>query len=299
MAAFDDFITHVVRRYCGVVQYYETWNEPNLKSFWTGTNAELVSIAHDLYQIAKDPANCGCTNGTCSPGGGVNPNQITLPSISSINQYTLSWLDAYLTAAGAAYPYADVASFHGYGWQQPEDIVQGVDQLRSILGRHGLAHLELWDTEASWGTTTTNDQEQEASWVMRFHMAQAVSGVSRFVWYAYDNCGWGTLWGPACGDSSDNWQGVRLPGEAYANLESWMIGATLTHCEQYENGFWACELQRPGGYAGWMLWNGTGASLSVLIPNKLKLTDYRDWQNNIGVLSGEVTVDQMPILVEN
>jgi len=30
MRAFDDFLTQLVRRYCGVVQYYETWNEPNL-----------------------------------------------------------------------------------------------------------------------------------------------------------------------------------------------------------------------------------------------------------------------------
>jgi len=300
ITAFDDFITHVVRRYCGVVQYYETWNEPNGKEFWAGTNAQLVNIAHDVYQIAKDPANCGCTNGTCSPGGGVNPNQVILPSISSINQSNLNWLDSYLSAAGAAaYPYADVASFHGYGYKQPEDIVQGTDQLKGILGRHGLAHLELWNTEASWGNTTTYDQEQEASWLMRYHMVQAVSGVSRFVWYAYDNCSWGTLWGPACGNSSDNWQGLRPAGEAYETLEGWMVGATLTHCERYRNGLFACELQRTGGHAGWMLWSSTGARLPILIPKKLQLTDYRDWQNNIRALSGEVTVDQMPILVEN
>jgi hypothetical protein len=174
-----------------------------------------------------------------------------------------------------------------------------VAQLNNTLGKHGLARLALWDPEASWGTTTTNNQEEEVSWLMRFHVAQALSGVSRFVWYAYDNCAWGTLWGPAWCDSTDNWQGVRLPGEAYASVQGWMVGATLTQCDQYEDGLWACELQRTGGYEGWMLWDSTGTGRSVLVPNHLQLTGYRDWQNNTRVLPAEITVGQLPVLVEN
>jgi hypothetical protein len=297
MRAFDDFVTHVVQRYCGVVQYYETWNEPNW-GFWNGTNAQLLAVATQLYQIAKDPANCGCTDGVCSPGGGTNSNQVLLPSISGI-EGNLSWLDSYLAAAGSNYPYADIVAFHGYGYAQPEDIAQAVPQLRKTLAKHGLSALELWDTEASWGISTTDDQQQEASWLMRFHIAQAASGVSRFDWYAYDNCEWGTLWGPACQYSSDNWQGLRLPGEAYGTLETWIAGATLTHCDEYQDGLWACELQRSGGYDGWILWDSRGTALSVPIPNQLQLTHYRDWRNNVNLLPQEITVDQMPVLLEN
>ncbi len=212
-AALHDFLAHVVQRYCGVVEFYESWNEPNLTPFWSGTDAQLLQISADLYQIAKDPANCGCTNGSCSPGGGLNPNQVLLPSINSINSTTLAWLDNYLAAAGPTYPYADIASFHGYGATQPEDIVSSVAQFRQILAKHGLSQLDLWDTEASWGQTLPNDQQSEAAWLLRFHVAQLASGVSRFIWYAYDNCAWGTLYGPACANnSSDNWRGVRQPG---------------------------------------------------------------------------------------
>jgi len=298
-AAFSDFATHLVRRYCGVLQYYETWNEPNLKEFWTGSNAQLLDLASRLNQIAKDPANCGCSNGTCSPGGGVNPNQILLPSINSINQPSLNWLDSYLAAAGSTYPYADIASFHGYGYAQPEDIVQGVAQLRNVLAEHGLSQLELWDTEASWGTTSPNDQEQEASWLIRFHIAQEISGVSRFIWYAYDNCSWGSLWGSLCGSSPDNWQGVRLPGEAYATLEDWLVGATLTHCDRYDDGLWACELQRPDGYEAWIVWASGATSLSLSVPQQFQLTKCRDWRNNASSLPPEITVDQMPLILEN
>jgi hypothetical protein len=297
--AFDDFATQLVQRYCGVVRYYETWNEPNLKAFWNGTNPQLLSIATDLYQIAKNPANCGCNEGVCSPGGGDNPDLVLLPSINSINAANLEWLDSYLATAGGTYSYADVTSFHGYGYAQPEDILQGVPQLRQTLAKHGLSSFELWDTEASWGTSATDDQEQEASWLMRFHITQALSGVSRFVWYAYDNCAWGTLWGPACRNSSDNWQGLRLPGHAYATVEAWMVGATLDHCERYQDGLWACELRRPAGYEGWILWDSTGTSHSVSVPGALQLTQYRDWQNHINALPSEIDVDQMPTLLEN
>jgi hypothetical protein len=78
-----------------------------------------------------------------------------------------------------------------------------------------------------------------------------------------------------------------------------MVGATLDHREQYQDGFCACELRRTGGYEGWVLWASTGASRSVRIPNELGLTEDRDWQNNISVLPEEITVDQMPVLVEN
>jgi hypothetical protein len=297
LKALEEFVTQVVQRYCGVVEYYETWNEPNW-GFWNGTNEQLLAVAEQVYQIAKDPANCGCSNGVCAPGGGSNPNKVLLPSISTIAG-NLDWLDSYLSTAGATYPYADISAFHGYGYAQPEEIAEGVAQLQQVLGKHGLAALELWDTEASWGETAADDQEQEASWLMRFHIVQELSGVSRFAWYAYDNCAWGTLWGGACGSPPDNWQGVRAAGEAYGALETWMAGATLTHCDEYQDGLWACELQRPGGYEGWILWDSTGAGLAVPIPSQWKLKKYHDWRNNVSALPEQIAVGAMPVLVDN
>jgi len=98
---------------------------------------------------------------------------------------------------------------------------------------------------------------------------------------------------------TDHWQGIRLPGEAYANVEGWLTGATLTHCDRYKDGLWTCELQRTGGYEGWILWSSTGANVSVPIPSNLKLKQYRDWRDNIAPLPTEISVDQMPVLVEN
>ena len=298
MSAFDNFATQVVQRYCGKVKDYEPWNEPSNPAFWSGTNAQLLTISQHLYQIAKDPANCGCTNGVCSPNGGVNPNKVLLPPINDLS--AIPWLDSYLTAAGAQYPYADVATFHGYGFTNPEDMPGYIQSLKETLAAHGLSNLELWNTEASWEWDTNFSVQQQASWLMRYHIVQNVMGESRLIWYAYDDCTWGTLWTSTLCTSSESPAGqLTEAGTAYGTIENWFIGANLTHCQQYQNGLWACELQRSGGYDAWMLWSSTGASLSVSVPANLNLTVYRDWQNNLNSLPTQLTVDQMPVLLEN
>ena len=300
MAALTEFATTTVQRYCGTVKYYETWNEPNNAQYWDGTNAQLLAVAQQIYSIAKDPANCGCTNGVCRPNGGVNPNQVLLPPISDINPTNLAWLDTYLGSTGAQYPYADVATFHGYDETNPENIATDVQSLNQVLANHGLANLQLWNTEASWGSTTAALGEQQASWLMRYHVVQAVAGVSRFVWYAYDDCSWGTLWvGSWCANPQMPVGQVTPPGQAYPVVQSWLSGATLPGCREYENGLWACELERAGGYDAWMLWSSTGNSISVPIDAGSSLILYRDWQNNVNQLPSELMVDQMPVLLEN
>jgi hypothetical protein len=297
--ALDDFATSFVQRYCGKIRYYETWNEPNNTFFWNGTNAQLLTVAQHVYQIAKNPANCGCTNGACSPNGGDNPNQVLMPSVSNLKQYDLNWLNSYLSEAGPEYPYADIASFHGYGATNPEDIADQVQQFRQTIASHGLGNLPLWNTEASWGDETSEVGQDQASWLMRYHMVQATIGVSRFVWYAYDNCDWGTLWSVSpCGNSQAN-HGLTPPGVAYAVIEKWLTGANLSGCNQYKDGLWACELTRPGGYDAWMLWSSTGTSISIPASDYSGLTVYRDWQDNVSSLSTNLVVDQMPVLLEN
>jgi hypothetical protein len=300
MTAFDDFATRLVRRYCGVIKYYETWNEPNGAGYWKGSNAQLVAVAQHLYSIAKDPANCGCSNGLCAPNGGANPNKILLPSISRINPPNLGWLDSYLSAAGPRYPFADIVAFHGYGSPtDAEQIATQVQSLDRILIKHGLSNLPLWNTEGNWGAMPTVGQ-QHASWLMRYHIAQASVGVSRVVWYAFDNCGWGILWeAPWCKDPHMPVGQLTDPGRAYAVIEKWMVGASLASCQQYKDGLWACELRRAGNYDAWLVWSSTGTDISLPIPKSAGLTVYRDWQNNVNVLPSVITVSLLPELLES
>jgi hypothetical protein len=304
LADLDDFAVNLVRRYCGVITYYETWNEPSLASFWSGSNEQLLVLTRHIYEIAKDPANCGCTNGVCSPGGGTNPNKVLLPSIhtpsTADDPRGPLWLQNWLDFVGRPYPYADIAAFHGYGYtDDPEDIYRGIKMTRETLARYGLEHAELWNTEASWGEHEGSTQEWGASWLMRYDIVQAAAGVSRFIWYSYDNCEWGTLWGNSCGALRDSWTGIRAAGVAYGTVEHWLLGAKVEYCESHLDGVWACRLTRPNGYLGWAVWKGKGGETTVNVPNGLGLIQYRDWQNHKHAAGVNIVVGPMPILLEN
>ena len=307
MSDYDAFATTVVQRYCGKVKYYEPWNEPNNPGFWDGTNAQMLTISQHLYQIAKDPANCGCTNGVCSAGGGVNPNKVLLPPIAGVLPSAVTWLDMYLASAGtASYPYADVAAFHGYVWHgyTPETILSEIQNLKTTLAKYGLSNLELWNTETSFESDTYFDDNGQTSWLMRAHIADNLAGVSRLVWYTYDSCSWGTLAKPASASAtcsnqygSTDYQ-LTQAGSAYSTIEDWMIGASLTQCQEYEDGLWACELQRSNNYDAWMLWSSAGTSLTVSIPTDLNLTVYRDSTNTVNALPAQLTITELPVLLE-
>lgn len=301
MDAFDNFATQLVQRYCGKVKYYEPWNEPDGPAFWDGTNAQLLTISQHVSQIVKDPANCGCTNGSCSPNGGANPNKVLLPPISELSPESIGWLDAFLATAGAPYPYADVVAFHGYLWSgyQPEQTLSQLPVYKQTLAKYGMANLELWDTEVSWKSNTNLAVSSQAAWTMRYHIAEALAGISRAVWYAYDRCGWGTLWtSPLCETNGEPVGQITPPGVAYGTIAKWLTGANITHCQQYEDGLWACELQRANGYDAWILWNASGNTSSVPVSASLGLTTYRDWQNNSTALPTEIIVTNTPVLLE-
>jgi hypothetical protein len=229
-----------------------------------------------------------------------------LPPIAILTPADYAWLDSYLASAGTSYPYADIAAFHGYVWPgyAPEEIVSEVQLLKQTLAKHGLSNLQLWNTEVGFGADTNNDDQNQASWLMRYHATQAALGISRVAWYAYDNCTWGTLWSsPLCSGTqgpADPVGQLTVAGAAYGTMEKWFTGATLTQCQQYQNGLWACELQRSGGnYAAWMLWSNSGKSISVPIAESFGLTVYRDYRNNVTALPAQITVTQMPVLLEN
>lgn len=300
LTALDQFATNLVQRYCGVVKYYEPWSEADLKHFWDGDNQQLLTVTQHIYSIAKDPANCGCTNGVCSPNGGENPNSVLTPPISTpSSSNALNWLKSYLSAAGATYPYADIAAFHGYGATVPEQTIAQIAQLKSIFAQAGLGNLPLWNTEASWGKITTALTDDQATWVMRYHLAQLAAGVSRFIWYAYDNCTWGTLYvNPSCGNTAGTEGSQTSAGDSYGVVQQWLLGATLSQCTTYQNGLWMCELTRSGGYTAWMVWNTSSSNVSVTIPQASGLTVYRDWQNNVNALPSTVSVSSYPMLLE-
>ena len=91
---------------------------------------------------------------------------------------------------------------------------------------------------------------------------------------------------------------LRQPGVAYRTLAGWLTGATLTHCQTYKNGLWACELRRDSGYSAWVVWSASSSEIPITVPAALALTHYRDWQDHSTSLPAQLTITAVPVLLE-
>jgi hypothetical protein len=120
------------------------------------------------------------------------------------------------------------------------------------------------------------------------------------MWYAYDNCKWGTLWvGESCSQSSNTATGTREAATAYATAQQWLTGATVQSCAEHADGTWLCKLTRPGNYVAWAVWNSNGTAIKLNASEMPGMVQYRDWQNQKTTVASSVEFGAMPILLEN
>ena len=140
------------------------------------------------------------------------------------------------------------------------------------------------------GTDVLPSEADRVAWVAKMHLLQYAKGVRRFIWYMYDNGGWGTLW---------TFAGGLLPeGVAYGEVYRWMVGATVSGCDRSPNGTWVCSISRtsPAGYQAWAVWNEAG---TVAFAQPSGATRYRDLAGNTrSLLLPTVTITTSPILFE-
>src|SRR2546427_8558462 len=90
-----DYVRPVAQRYKGRVRHYEIWNEPNLKSFYTGSTATMLELAREAFTTLK----------------AIDPD-IVVVSPAATERGGVAWLDDYLRRGGAQY--ADVIGYHFY-----------------------------------------------------------------------------------------------------------------------------------------------------------------------------------------
>jgi hypothetical protein len=148
----------------------------------------------------------------------------------------------------------------------------------------------IWDTESGWGTAhdLPNTGKQAAQLARHLLLMWSV-GVSRCYWYAWDNDTWGTLW-----DSSS---GIHPAGTAYAQVQSWMLGATLTSpCSQMSNGIWSCSFIRSGSSQALAIWRPAG-------PTRFNppgtFHKYRNLKGDCRPINGSIVVGPEPVLLES
>ncbi len=276
---WDNFVRALVTRYKGRIASYEMWNEPNASGYWSGSPKQMVEMAAHAYGIIKsiDPAAIVTTPAASSTGWPMTHD---------------AWMDEYLGAGGGNY--ADVVAWHGYSGRNdrpalpPEELTQQISALRAVLAKHQLSQLPIWNTEGGWGRNDQlPDEGAQASFLMRWYLIQASSGVARAYWYQWDNPNWGTLWREGAG--------VDSAGKAYAQVHEWLKGVTAASpCDRSKSSsLWMCEFQK-GNEHYKVAWNTSG---EAPFPDAGQVESYTDGLEKMQAPGGNaIAVGPRPVL---
>jgi len=287
MAAFDSFLNALVQRYKGEITMYELWNEPNAKTVFTGTIAQMVTLTKHVYKAVRtnDPAAL-----------------IASPSSTDANYL----LDYFKQGGPKGVDLIDVHGYPDVGNDAPEAIV-GFRTVNTKINMAsvGLQKKPIWDSENSWGGQQSNkDPDYRASFVARSLLEHWSVGIPQDTWYAWDNPVWGTLWTPN--------GGITPAGTAYGVVEGWMLGASMPYpCTENGGTVWkavyTCDLIRSGGYQARAVFDTTqtcrnGVCTTSSYTPDTKYIQYRDITGAVFPISppGEtLQIGLKPILLEN
>lgn len=304
---WKQFITKVVERYCGcksnshptaLIHQYEIWNEPHL----TGANGHSTFYAPAIGNSTEASAQSmvELERIAYTTIKAIDPTA-TVVSPSAGGEFGLDWFNKFLAAGGTNY--ADVIAYHMYVDNGPEQMGDLVHRVRAKIDSYAPTK-PLWNTEAGWsGKPFTPDEA--AAYVARAYLLNWTNGAQRFYWYAWDDQWWTSLRlttgappYPGHGDHKSI-NGIAPAGIAYDQIYSWIVGATVNSCGTWESGLWKCELTRPGGYRGYILWTTEGTQL-VSLPDAWKITQSLNLAGNRIPLSPRSTVQVgiEPVLFE-
>ena len=131
MEAWRTYVQTLAERYKGKILYWEIWNEPDQRSFYTGTITKMVELAKEASKILKQVDS---------------RNQIIAPSIAGWVG-GLGWLDNYLGQGGGEF--VDIIGYHYYSTPliAPESLIGFITHMQQLQQKHHLKALPIWCTE--------------------------------------------------------------------------------------------------------------------------------------------------------
>ena len=227
LADWINYVSVIARRYKGRIKYYEIWNEPNDKTFYAGTVAQLVELTRTASETIRS----------------IDPDA----KLISAPAYSPGYLERYL-AAGAA-QYVDVIGYHIYA-TPPEEAARQLGNVRLVLARRLLTAKPLWDTEGGSGDAST-PPEQARTFMARRYLVDLAFGSGHFGWY-----GWGPVTPFAVGTVPESDPRKLTPAaSAFAVVRGWLLGASLSCVRIDGNGAWRMTLDLPSGKRALVLWN--------------------------------------------
>lgn len=253
LADFRRYVSKVVERYKGRIAAYQVWNEPKLGEpgrcqgtvFFCGSADDLARLTEVAREVISQQ----------------DPQARLLTPAFTGGKAGVEMLDRYLdTGAGRL---VDGIGFHFYD-REPEESLATVALLRTVLAKHGLSNLPIWDTEV--GFLIHNDERTVAAGfsagafsrvltareagalLTRAMLLQAAAGLDRVYWYAWDD--------PRMGLTHTTDGHPNEAGKAYGVVRQWLLGSTI-RCQEEPRNQWECQLARAGRSAR-VLWRTDG-----------------------------------------
>jgi Glycosyl hydrolases family 39 len=269
------FVKTVATRYQGQIHYYEVWNEPNLKQFWTGSADQLVLLTREAAQIVH----------------GIDPKAVVVsPPFTS--DYGVKSLSEFLSKGGGKY--VDVIGYHFYvSDKPPEAMVSVIEQVRQTMKANGLGDKPLWDTEAGWFRPKPFPSDQlGAAYLARAFIVNWAAGVQRIYWYAWDNQVM-TLQ-----TTESDAKTLKPAGRAFEVIQRWLVDARMDSCNQDGSGTWTCQLDR-NGPEEWIVWNPDGEK-TITVPSAWHLKTITPLLQEAHPWNGStLEIGPVPILLTN
>lgn len=282
-----NYVRTVATRYKGRVRYYELWNEPNVKRFYSGDIEHLVALNRAAYTTLK----------------AIDPQITVVSSSLSPCCESLAYLNTFLAKGGGLY--ADAISYHFYvAPKPPEAMLQRIAQVKELMKKHAV-NKPLWNTESGWRIINSDKNIKDEQWagaplstetaaayVVRSYILSWAAGVERLYWYA-----WGHR---SMGMTEYDGKTPKSIATAYSETRKWLVGSRMMGCRTDNENTWSCEITRDGGYRGRILWN-PDKKITVGIGDFGNAMNWRDLDGVVHPLNGvqQLEVGASPILIES
>jgi hypothetical protein len=231
-ADWRNFVRTVATRYRGRIVYYEIWNEPMFKPFYSGSISKMVELTRSARDVLKE----------------VDPSiQIISPPVDT-SAVSISWLKDFLQQNGG--DSVDIYGFHLYVPGPPELMIPRLAQLRAILDEHQQSVKPVWNTEAGW-QMRNRPPDMAADYVARAFLVAWPLGVARYYFYAWDNDTMGIM--P---------RGERAEmARAYRQTVKWMQGSTIEDLVGLPGNVWVEHLTLADGRHAKIAWSGGNSAM--------------------------------------
>lgn len=310
------------------VKYWEPWNEwyrdPVLSPYNGGciakqtcsiraSYAQMVRMTEDLRCVLT---GTGSVNGVACSRAAIDPTaQILTPSSHGRSSFGVSVMENFLhcdsappstsvcTTGDRGRNAIDILNFHFYAMlsETAEEIPFHVSNIKAGLRSADLSAMPLWSDEGGWGyDTSLTDPDLQEAFVVRYYLLGWSSGISRMVWYEFENNMWGTLYAPPIHGS------LTQAGLAYQQIYDWMSGNAMSQAcagpAYPEVGVWTCGLTKPDGTQMLAVWDSSQScsngvcTTSQYTPDPLYIT-YLSLDGSKSSITGTVAIGAKPILL--